>query len=500
MFQRRGTKQQWETINPVLAVGEIGFSFNENVIKLGDGLTAWNSLPSVNGNSAYQVARANGFVGTEADWLESLVGPQGGPGKFTVQALAPGSPEENEVWFNSSVGRSYIYYDGFWVDLSPGVQGPAGPGIATGGQPGQILSKSGTADYETTWIDGRTSENYIINGAFDIWQRGTTFTVSGIGSGANVPYTTDRWQVWASTSQSNVRVTRQASTLAQFRYAARIQRVSGNTSTEPIAFSTVLESSDSMPLAGKQVTLSFYARAGANFSSTASTIGAIVWSGTGIDASPTLWPGPDIVASGSPELTTSWQRFEVTGTVSSLATQIFVRFGWGVSGTAGANDWVEITGVQLEAGSKATSFRRNSDSLEGEMAACQRYYISYNNERSNGSINQNIIFSPIGVATSNRVAKFVFPFPVRMRREPLSIEYDYETTGKYFTPLDIQSQTMFITNISVASLQSEYSSPDFGAMQYDLGAGGNLTVGRPVVLKGSGFSDVRIQLAFSAEL
>jgi len=82
----------------------------------------------------------------------------------------------------------------------------------------------------------------------------------------------------------------------------------------------------------------------------------------------------------------------------------------------------------------------------------------------------------------------------------LSIEYDYETTGKYFTPLDIQSQTMFITNISVASLQSEYSSPDFGAMQYDLGAGGNLTVGRPVVLKGSGFSDVRIQLAFSAEL
>lgn len=80
MFQRRGTKQQWETINPVLAVGEIGFSFNENVIKLGDGLTAWNSLPSVNGNSAYQVAKANGFVGTEAQWLASLVGPTGPQG------------------------------------------------------------------------------------------------------------------------------------------------------------------------------------------------------------------------------------------------------------------------------------------------------------------------------------------------------------------------------------------------------------------------------------
>jgi hypothetical protein len=83
MFQRRGTKQQWESTNPVLAVGEIGFSFNENVIKLGDGISSWNSLPSVNGNSAYEAAKLNGFVGTEAQWLTSLVGPtgpQGAPG------------------------------------------------------------------------------------------------------------------------------------------------------------------------------------------------------------------------------------------------------------------------------------------------------------------------------------------------------------------------------------------------------------------------------------
>lgn len=80
MFQRRGTKSQWETTNPVLAEGEIGFSFNENVIKLGDGITAWNSLPSVNGNSAYQVAKVNGYSGTESQWLASLVGPAGSTG------------------------------------------------------------------------------------------------------------------------------------------------------------------------------------------------------------------------------------------------------------------------------------------------------------------------------------------------------------------------------------------------------------------------------------
>jgi hypothetical protein len=80
MFQRRGTKQQWESANPVLSVGEIGFSLNENVIKLGDGLNSWNSLPSVNGNSAYQVAKVNGYPGTEAQWLTSLVGPTGPQG------------------------------------------------------------------------------------------------------------------------------------------------------------------------------------------------------------------------------------------------------------------------------------------------------------------------------------------------------------------------------------------------------------------------------------
>jgi hypothetical protein len=78
MFQRRGTKSQWETANPVLAVGEIGFSINENLVKLGDGLTNWNSLPQIGSDSAYQIAKVNGFSGTEEEWLTSLVGPTGG--------------------------------------------------------------------------------------------------------------------------------------------------------------------------------------------------------------------------------------------------------------------------------------------------------------------------------------------------------------------------------------------------------------------------------------
>lgn len=107
MFQRRGTKSQWETINPVLAVGEIGFSYNENVIKLGDGVTAWNSLPSVNGNSAYQVAKVNGYSGTESQWLASLVGPTGPQGPPGIT-----NAHQSVVTMSAGAGAASTYFPG----------------------------------------------------------------------------------------------------------------------------------------------------------------------------------------------------------------------------------------------------------------------------------------------------------------------------------------------------------------------------------------------------
>ena len=44
MQQRRGTQSQWDTANPTLAAGEIGFETDNNRFKIGDGATAWASL------------------------------------------------------------------------------------------------------------------------------------------------------------------------------------------------------------------------------------------------------------------------------------------------------------------------------------------------------------------------------------------------------------------------------------------------------------------------
>ena len=41
---RRGTSTEWSSSNPVLAAGEIGIETNTNLLKIGNGSTAWNSL------------------------------------------------------------------------------------------------------------------------------------------------------------------------------------------------------------------------------------------------------------------------------------------------------------------------------------------------------------------------------------------------------------------------------------------------------------------------
>lgn len=44
--QRKGTDTQWSGTNPTLGDGEFGYSTTDNVLKIGNGLTTWNSLPS----------------------------------------------------------------------------------------------------------------------------------------------------------------------------------------------------------------------------------------------------------------------------------------------------------------------------------------------------------------------------------------------------------------------------------------------------------------------
>jgi hypothetical protein len=56
-------------------------------------------------------------------WINSVATGGGGSGSISVAETAPGSPGNGDLWFNSSNATTYIYYDGFWVELSEGRNG-----------------------------------------------------------------------------------------------------------------------------------------------------------------------------------------------------------------------------------------------------------------------------------------------------------------------------------------------------------------------------------------
>jgi hypothetical protein len=263
--------------------------------------------------------------------------------------------------------------------------------------------------------------NSLINGGMDIWQRGTSFSSGG---GLSV-YAADRWHFYRGANASGATFSRQASALTGFQYAARLQRNSGNTSNESIGLRYTLESADSYRLAGKTVTLSFYLRKGADYSGT--TFRATIASGTGTDQPVYAFTGFAYAVDSTVTPTTSWVRYSITGAIPSNATEVGLEMFSNASGTAGTNDYVDITGLQLEIGSVPTPFVRSAGTIQGELAACQRYYVRWTGQASYPR------FASKGVSRSSTNVYFYVDHPVEMRTAPTAIEFS--TLAAYnFTP------------------------------------------------------------------
>lgn len=280
----------------------------------------------------------------------------------TVGEAPPSNPVSGSLWYNSADGNLYVYYSDSnssqWVQIRTDMS---------------FTSTIGPA------VDSLKlrSPNYIINGAFDIWQRGTSFT-SGIG------YTADRW---TNTTAPSATITRTAVAHAgvvpeHIQYQVDIS--GGSVSTAGYSYyEQPIE--DVRTLAGQTATLSFYAKG-----SVAGTIGTTFIQNFGTGGSANLF-----TLGANFNITTTWQRYSVTVSIPSVSGKTigansyldfrFVR-GLGTnyaptsSGIPALVDYtgtLSITGVQLEAGAQTTIFRRNSPSIQAELAACQRYFIAF---------------------------------------------------------------------------------------------------------------------------
>lgn len=48
---KRGLAEAWERTNPILAQGEPGWTLDTHVLKIGNGITAWNGLNAITGGA-----------------------------------------------------------------------------------------------------------------------------------------------------------------------------------------------------------------------------------------------------------------------------------------------------------------------------------------------------------------------------------------------------------------------------------------------------------------
>jgi hypothetical protein len=282
--------------------------------------------------------------------------------------------------------------------------------------------------------------NGIINGGMDIWQRGTSISLA---ASAGTTYVADRWATGTGANQACT-VSRQATgdttNLPNIQYALRFQRNSGQTGTGGMGLTTSLETINTIPFAGKTVTYSFYARKGADYAP--GTFNGYLITGTGTDQNRqnASYTGENSTIMSAISLTTTWQRFVITGTIPTNATEMAPYFFFDWSGTAGAADYFEVTGFQIDLGtytaSTAPAFRRSGGTIQGELAACQRYYYRAN------SVTHYGLVTGFGAAYLTTACEQPMILPVTMRTTSTTIDFSqiviFDAGGaSYASPLAV---------------------------------------------------------------
>jgi hypothetical protein len=247
---------------------------------------------------------------------------------------------------------------------------------------------------------GQAGKNKIINGDFRIWQRGTTLSGGG--------YLADRFNCTtdATITQSRETFTPGTAPVAGYeaQYFIRYTKSAGGSFMSPVQY---IE--DVRTFAGQTITLSFWAKADAAVSIQPYYIQSFGSGGSSANQA--------IIATQA--ITTSWARYSFTVTLPSIAgktigTSSYLQLFTGrYVGSAATT--IDIWGVQAEAGSKATPFQTATGTIQGELAACQRYYYRITTDAATRQFGT-------GLAYSTTQALISFQFPVTMRTRPTALE------------------------------------------------------------------------------
>jgi len=289
-------------------------------------------------------------------------------------------------------------------------------------------------------------QNVLINGDFNIWQRGTSFTLT---NGSAAIYTSDRWAVggvtpggWSITRDTDV----PTGSEAPFSINVTCTTAKGSLlSTDILNITQRVEGNNYLPLFGNPQAISFWMKTNVigsyhfNVRNEADNRSYVipftinipnvwekkqlfltaapdgVWTfGTGVGVRYTI-----VLAAGSSFHTTTPNAW-VTGNKQSLASQ------FNLAATVG--NFAKVTLAQLELGTVATKFDQRSN--QQELALCQRYFEkTYNIGTDPGTATQaGSVQSHTDETVDNTIHNNGWEFAVRKRVTPTVVVYSTAIT------------------------------------------------------------------------
>jgi hypothetical protein len=273
------------------------------------------------------------------------------------------------------------------------------------------------------------NKNRLINGAMQVWQRGTSVTTSG-------GYTADRWNEVSGNSNQHIQST---DAPTNFGYSMQIIGVGGNINQR-------IESLNCQDLSGQTVTVSFWVK---NTSGTDSLIAALYYANTADTFSSLTQVGSTVTISSNPS--SSWTQYTTTFTSLPAGSKNGLSLYLARTGTGAVSTTWYMTGVQLEIGSTATPFERRL--YNQELANCQRYY---EKSYAQGTVPGTAVSYPVigmsfnGMSNTSGQKYVISTFKVTKRASPTMTYYDIAGTSGKISTLDIAGTNTNNVNIALS--------------------------------------------------
>jgi hypothetical protein len=290
---------------------------------------------------------------------------------------------------------------------------------------GEVLTAANMNDLSGTLntiqsVEYAAGKNKIINGDCNVNQRAFS------SSTTSTSYIVDRFQfeyTGGTTTGSVQAFTAGTAPVTGYEAKQYVQLASTSQSAagDYVLLKQKIESVRTF--ANETATLSFWAKASSGTPKVGGYVNQVF--GSGGSAAVTT-------AGTLQTISTSWARYSITISVPSISgktigTSDYLEFGLmtssgttisalGYPAVGIQNATIDFWGFQIENGSTATAFQTATGTIQGELAACQRYYYRNTTNTAYGLFANGFAYSTTG-------AEILYNVPVQLRVAPSAIEF-----------------------------------------------------------------------------